>query len=50
MSTLQRIPHIGPITGQMRPGMALYVRGAVLADDSQYGVILLLKQNLEKII
>ncbi|XP_053478555.1 uncharacterized protein LOC128606449 [Ictalurus furcatus] len=33
-----RIPHIGPITGQMRPGMALYVRGAVLADDSQFAI------------
>lgn len=33
---LQKIPHIGPITGGIRPGMALYVHGTVLADDSQY--------------
>ncbi|KAK3549073.1 hypothetical protein QTP70_030375 [Hemibagrus guttatus] len=30
-----KIPHTGPISGQLRPGMALYVRGAVLTDDCQ---------------
>ncbi|XP_058244525.1 uncharacterized protein LOC131352419 [Hemibagrus wyckioides] len=33
-----KIPHTGPISGQLRPGMALYVRGAVLTDDSQLAI------------
>ncbi|XP_047678593.1 uncharacterized protein LOC113650789 isoform X2 [Tachysurus fulvidraco] len=40
-----KIPYSGPISGQLRPGMALYVRGTVLKDDCQFGIAFGARKN-----
>lgn len=38
---LQQIPYTGPVSGGIKPGMALYVEGTVPANGNQYAVIFL---------
>lgn len=46
---IQKIPYLGPVGRELKPGMALYVEGTVPANGNQYVVFsffLFLKKNI----